>query len=504
MGGVWSFTSAPGVSGPVVVNYSITDNDGGTDSAVHTINVGNQPPVLTDPDPTPGTPSIDPGNPTNLLVPAVDNVPVAVDLDNYFTDPNTGDTLTITPNLTGLPGWVTYDPVTHILGGTPPVDNAGPVVVPVTVDDGHGGSFTGSITITPVNPGPDAVDDSQAVLPGVATPLTLLANDTDPDGDPLSVTTATLANPALGTLTNVGGVWSFTSAPGVSGPVVVNYSITDNDGGTDSAVHTINVGNQPDVPLPPPPPEPEPLVPAPVDVTRPSVTPLLSATPPAPLPVATGPALHVLYAVGAVSGESSLGATAGLAALQASSPLLAEAAGRTPDALMFIQSDPYQDLRLMREPLPGEVIEMRPALHVQHAVRHQPVTMEQGLFVQHAVRSSQLDAQLMDAALNSQNSASLGDSTLFDPFALGALGSDALGIQAARVAEAESSAKPAESMADKAVVGDHKAAGNGVQPRTGERVEVKRSAAGFKAQLEGFAKDRSHGARPITRTNAKI
>ena len=95
--GSYSFTSAPGVSGPVVVNYTITDQDGATDSAIHTINVANQPPVLIDPDPTPGTPEVDPADPTNLLVPAVDNVPLSVDLDDYFTDPNTGDTLTSRP-----------------------------------------------------------------------------------------------------------------------------------------------------------------------------------------------------------------------------------------------------------------------------------------------------------------------------------------------------------------------------------------------------------------------
>ncbi|MFW5332843.1 tandem-95 repeat protein, partial [Hydrogenophaga sp. ZJX-1] len=241
VGGVWSFTSAAGVSGPVVINYTIVDQDGATDSATHTMNVANQPPVLVDPDPTPGTPNIDPTDPNNLLVPAVDNVPVSVDLDNYFTDPNTGDTLTITPDLSGVPAWVTYDPVTNVLGGTPPVDNAGPVTIPVTVNDGNGGSFTGTITIEPVNPGPDAVNDTQAVAPQVATVVNLLGNDTDPDGDPLTVSTATLADPSQGTLTNVGGVWSFTSAAGVSGPVVINYTIVDQDGATDSATHTMNV-----------------------------------------------------------------------------------------------------------------------------------------------------------------------------------------------------------------------------------------------------------------------
>jgi hypothetical protein len=244
VGGVWTFTPASGFTGLATINYTIQDQDGATDTAQHLVTVGaaNAPPTLVDPNPAnpPGDPSIDPTNPSNLIVPAVDNVLVSVDLDQYFTDPN-GDTLTITPDLTGLPSWVTYDPVTHVLGGTPPVDNVGPVVVPVTVTDGNGGTYTATITITPTNPGPDAVNDATTTPFNTPVTVNLLANDTDPDGDPLSVTAATLANPADGTLTNVGGVWTFTPAAGFTGNAVINYTIQDQDGATDIAQHTISV-----------------------------------------------------------------------------------------------------------------------------------------------------------------------------------------------------------------------------------------------------------------------
>ena len=247
VGSNWVFTSAAGVTGPVVVNYTITDQDGATASAKHTVEV-NGPPTLTDPDPTPGTPSVDPLNPNNLVIPAVDAVAFGpVDLDDYITDPNTGDTLTYTVNPADVPTWAAFDPVTHILTGTPPADNTGSVIIPVTVNDGKGGTFIGSVTIVPVNPAPDAVDDTQAVAPGTATVLTLQANDPADDDAPLTVT-ATLADPTKGTLTQLpNGDWQFTSAPGVSGDVVVNYTVTDQDGASDSAIHTITVANQPPV-----------------------------------------------------------------------------------------------------------------------------------------------------------------------------------------------------------------------------------------------------------------
>ena len=163
--------------------------------------------MLGDPDPTPGTPSVDPLNPNNLVIPAVDAVAFApVDLDDYITDPNTGDTLTYTVNPADVPTWAAFDPVTHILTGTPPADNTGSVIIPVTVNDGKGGTFIGSVTIVPVNPAPDAVDDTQAVAPGTATVLNLQANDPADDDAPLTVT-ATLAEPDPGHADPVAQRW---------------------------------------------------------------------------------------------------------------------------------------------------------------------------------------------------------------------------------------------------------------------------------------------------------
>ena len=62
------------------------------------------------------------GNPANLIVPAVDNTALTVDLDLYYADPN-GNTMTMVVDQSGLPSWLSYDPGTHTFSGTPPVDS---------------------------------------------------------------------------------------------------------------------------------------------------------------------------------------------------------------------------------------------------------------------------------------------------------------------------------------------------------------------------------------------
>ena len=219
------------------------DQDGAQSSSTHDVVVApndNLPPSLIDPDPTAGTPSIDPADPSNLLVPAVDNTPLTLVASDYFTDPN-GDPLTITPDMSGAPAWLVYDPVTNTFTGTPPVDNTGtPVVIPVAVDDGRGGTIATTITFTPVNPAPTANPDSVTTAFETPVVVDLLVNDTDPDGDVLSVVSATVPA-AQGTLSNVGGVWTFTPAPGFSGTATISYTMQDQDGAQSSSTHDVVV-----------------------------------------------------------------------------------------------------------------------------------------------------------------------------------------------------------------------------------------------------------------------
>jgi hypothetical protein len=111
-----------------------------------------------------------------------------------------------------------------------------------TVGDGAGGTDTATIfvTIYPVNHPPIATDDVVATQEDTAAIVNVLANDTDVDGDPLTVTAFT--QPGHGHLLDNGG-GSFTYQPdaGYTGSDGFSYTISDSAGGTDSGGVTITV-----------------------------------------------------------------------------------------------------------------------------------------------------------------------------------------------------------------------------------------------------------------------
>ncbi|MCB1894924.1 MAG: cadherin-like domain-containing protein, partial [Rhodocyclaceae bacterium] len=94
-----------------------------------------------------------------------------------------------------------------------------------------------------------AVDDVPLSTNEV-TPLTginVLGNDTDADGDPLTVTSASSTD---GTVTiNPDGSLDFTPNADFNGPTTIQYTIDDGNGGSDTATVTINVAPVNDAPV---------------------------------------------------------------------------------------------------------------------------------------------------------------------------------------------------------------------------------------------------------------
>jgi hypothetical protein len=169
------------------------------------------------------------GDPLTVTQYTIDGVPHPA--GSSTTLPGVG-TLTM-----GGDGGYTFVPAPNYNGPLPPVT--------YTLTDGTvTTTSTLTITVTPVNDAPVAVDD-QTTTP-INTPIVgipVLPNDTDPDGNPLTVTGAVLTNPAQGTVTvNPDGTLSFTPATNVTGPVVITYTVTDGQGGTDTATVTVTVG----------------------------------------------------------------------------------------------------------------------------------------------------------------------------------------------------------------------------------------------------------------------
>jgi hypothetical protein len=84
------------------------------------------------------------------------------------------------------------------------------------------------------------VNDTPSTQEDTAVTFAVLTNDSDPDGDPLTVTGATMSNPSQGSvLVNGNGTLTFTPAANFNGPAVINYTISDGQGGTASATATV-------------------------------------------------------------------------------------------------------------------------------------------------------------------------------------------------------------------------------------------------------------------------
>ncbi|WP_390914501.1 cadherin-like domain-containing protein [Pseudosulfitobacter sp. SM2401] len=233
--GTVTFTPADDFNGVATISYSITDGNGGTDTAIHEIDLAavNDGPVAVDD-----------------LADTMEEEPVIIDLIGNDTDVD-GDPLTIgTVSVPADQGTV-VDNGDGTVTFSPAENFNGPATITYTVIDGEGGSDEGQaiVSVGAVNDGPTANDDSDVTDEDVSVTVDLIGNDTDEEGDALTVTGATV--PAdQGTLVDNGdGTVTFTPADDFNGTATISYSITDGNGGTDSAIHEIEVASINDDPV---------------------------------------------------------------------------------------------------------------------------------------------------------------------------------------------------------------------------------------------------------------
>jgi len=109
-----------------------------------------------------------------------------------------------------------------------------------TLSDGNGGSDSGTVSITVyVNEVPIALGDSANTKESIAITIDVLGNDSDVDGDSLTVVSATVDKGSV--LINDDTTLTYTPNNGFSGLATISYTIDDGQGGQASAQVAVDV-----------------------------------------------------------------------------------------------------------------------------------------------------------------------------------------------------------------------------------------------------------------------
>ncbi|MDH5296847.1 MAG: tandem-95 repeat protein, partial [Nitrospirota bacterium] len=154
-------------------------------------------------------------------------------------------------------GTAAIDPATGAWTFTPTDPNwFGTDSFTVTVTDDQGGTTTQviSVTLANVNDGPVAANDAYTTSEDIPLTTTLatgvLANDSDVDGDTLTVNPTPIVNVTNGSLVlNADGSFTYTPNSGWSGVDTFTYQVTDGNGGSTQATVTLTVVSVNDVPV---------------------------------------------------------------------------------------------------------------------------------------------------------------------------------------------------------------------------------------------------------------
>ena len=259
---------ADGSTGSDSFTYTISDGKGGTDTATVNVTVNG---VNDAPDAVNDSVTTDQNSSVNVAVLSNDN---DIDGDSLTVTLADGTTLTVGTSLTlssgatvtlQSNGTIDYDPngqFDSVAAGSTDRDS-----FTYTISDGKGGTDTATVnvTINGVNDAPEAVNDSVTTDQDSSVNVTVLSNDSDIDGDSLTVTLAdgtaltvgspvTLSSGATVTLQSNGTIdydpnGQFDSvADGSTGSDSFTYTISDGKGGTDTATVNVTINGVNDAP----------------------------------------------------------------------------------------------------------------------------------------------------------------------------------------------------------------------------------------------------------------
>ncbi|RLE37492.1 hypothetical protein DRJ12_02790, partial [Candidatus Acetothermia bacterium] len=226
-----TYTPDADFNGTDTFAYTVSDGNGGTAIAEVTVSVAmvNEAPTAQDDAATTG-----------------EDMPVTVSVLDNDSDPDE-DRLTIESLTRPLQGTAVRSGDAIIY--TPTRDSTGTDSFTYTVSDGNGGTATATveITIAPINDPPVGRDDTTATIEDTPIVIDVLVNDSDVDGDILTVGSVT--QPDNGTIVNDGDAVTYEPDPGFNGVDRFTYTVADGNGGTATATVTVTVTPTNDPPI---------------------------------------------------------------------------------------------------------------------------------------------------------------------------------------------------------------------------------------------------------------
>jgi hypothetical protein len=216
--------------GQYTVEVRITDSFGDVGLAVVNVRIANTFPVVA------------------LTGPATGGPGQSLHFTGSFTDPDPGDSWRSTLTFVDASGQRVPFSGLPVLNGdkTFAFDHAfaspGPYMVEVRITDSFGDVGVGSVTVNIVNRPPVAQNDTATLTTAPSTTIKVLANDSDPDHDALTVTAVTQPASGHGRVTiNADGSLTYTQLVFVNGFESFQYTISDGQGGTATATVKVTI-----------------------------------------------------------------------------------------------------------------------------------------------------------------------------------------------------------------------------------------------------------------------
>ena len=237
-GSVVLYTPAADFFGSESFTYEISDRNGGVASASVEVTVVN-----TNDDPTANDDQFDVNEDATSDLSVLDNDSIAPDIDETLFIDSAG--------FAGNAGRTEQGGTVEILRESqiryqPPADYFGEDSFEYSIADGNGGSDSAmvSLTVSNVNDDPGANDDSELALKNFTEQtLDVLVNDTDAPDVGETLTIVAVSSPSQGGAVSIndGATLSYTPEPDFEGIETFTYTISDGNGGSDTATVTVDV-----------------------------------------------------------------------------------------------------------------------------------------------------------------------------------------------------------------------------------------------------------------------